>query len=135
MKTVIKPATSIQAHIGRVKYRTVIITGKHTLIIDEPESAGGADTGPGPGSLLLASLASCTAITLRMYVDRKMWAVADINVNSQMLTNDAGNMIKLGLSYTGELTEEQRTRLLQIANSCPIHKILAAGITIETAFE
>lgn len=123
---------SVQARIGRTKYQTAISSGQYSIIVDEPEIAGGTDTGPQPIALLLGSLGSCTAITLRMYLDRKMWPVDEININVELFKGDAGVSITCGLSFKGELAEEQKNRLVQIANACPIHKILTGNIIIET---
>jgi putative redox protein len=72
------------AVIGRAQYQTVVKSGNHTLIADEPIDDGGTDTGMSPYNLLMASLASCTAITLRMYINRKMWIIEEITVDLEM---------------------------------------------------
>src|ERR1700709_1091395 len=123
------------AQIGVVKYRTVITSAGHTIISDEPESMEGADSGMNPNSLLLASLGSCTAITLRMYINRKMWVVEQIDVKTELFKTDAGITIAISLSFKGELTVAQKARLLQIANACPIHKILIGNMEISTILE
>ena len=124
--------TGVTAHIDRSHYRAIVKTGSHTIVSDEPLAIGGADAGPSPQELLLASLSSCTAITLRMYIDRKMWVVDHIHVNVNLFDIDGGTLIKLKLSFEGELSDEQKKRLIQIASSCPIHKLLTGKITIET---
>jgi putative redox protein len=123
---------NVTAQIGHTKYKTIVSNGEYSIVVDEPETAGGGNTGLKPHDLLLGSLASCTAITLRMYIDRKMWLVDDISVNTEMLKNETGVTLKLSLTFKGDLSEEQKTRLLQIANACPIHKILTGSINIET---
>jgi putative redox protein len=116
-----------------IKYQTTITSGGHTLIADEPADVGGGDAGMSPYNLLLASLASCTAITLRMYIDRKMWTISEVTVNLQMFRNPNGIFIESKLSFKGEVTHEQMKRLITIADACPIHKILAGNIVINTS--
>jgi len=127
-----EPVSTIQAQIDRSHYRTVITTNKHSLITDEPLAAGGTDTAPSPLELLLSSLGGCTAITLRMYIDRKMWVVDNIIVNVDLFEIDGAKLIELQLSFKGELSDEQRQRLVQIANACPIHKMLSGKTVIQT---
>jgi putative redox protein len=129
----LQPSTSAEAHIGREHYQTTITSAGHTLIADEPEATQGTDRGMNPYSLLLASLGSCTAITLRMYADRKMWIVDSINVKLDMYRINADTVIERKLTFTGNLTDEQRNRLLTIANSCPLHQILTGNIDVKTS--
>jgi putative redox protein len=126
---------SANAQIGIIPYKTVITSAGHTLLADEPESAGGGDTAMNPNSLLLASLGSCTAMTLRMYIARKMWIVEDVSVKLELFRVDDGVLIERRLKFKGELSDEQKKRLIQIANACPIHKILTGNINIETSLE
>ena len=121
------------ASIGRAQYRTVVTSGKHTLIADEPEDKDGADTGMNPFELLLASLASCTVITLRMYINRKMWVIDEIGVALEMFRTDNEVMIDSKLTFKGEVTDEQRKRLVTIADACPVHKILVGNVVINTS--
>lgn len=123
---------STQAVTGRTKYQTVITSKGHSILADEPESVGGGNTAMEPFSLLMASLASCTSITLRMYIDRKMWIVEEITVEVEMLKVAGGTMFKRKLSFKGDLTEEQKKRLIQIADACPVHKILVGDIMVDT---
>jgi putative redox protein len=136
MGNIKEPAvTSVQAQIGRSHYRTVVKIDDHTLISDEPVTIGGMNEGPHPHGLLLASLGSCTAITLRMYIERKMWVVDDITVNLQLFEVDGTTVIERQLRFRGELSDEQKKRLVQIADACPIHKILTGKITIDTSLQ
>ena len=121
-----------RAVIGRTQYQTLVTSGKHSIIADEPLDEGGTDTGMSPYNLLMASLASCTAITLRMYINRKMWHIEEIAVDLQMYRTGNGILIESSLSFKGEATHEQQKRLLAIANACPIHKILVGNIAIAT---
>lgn len=130
-----EPITIAQAKIGRTKYQTTVSSGNHELLVDEPEEVGGSDAGMDPQGLLLASLGSCTAITLRMYLDRKMWPVDEITVNLELYKTESGTLIKRLLSFKGEVSIEQKDRLIQIANACPIHKILIGNIDIQTVLE
>jgi putative redox protein len=127
-----EPITSAKASIGRAQYQTIISSAGHTLIADEPETSNGADTGMSPHSLLLASLGSCTAITLRMYINRKMWPVEEVMVDLELFKTTGGTLIERKLSFKGELSEAQKQRLVEIADACPIHKILVGSITIDT---
>lgn len=120
------------ATIGKNHFRTEIISGAKQIVADEPEELGGANEGPAPGEFLLISLASCTAITIRMYADRKNWSVEKITVEVDFEKVANKTVFKRGLQLEGDLTEEQRTRLLQIANACPVHKTLTNPIEIQT---
>lgn len=123
---------SAQAQIGRSQYQTIVTSAKHSLIADEPESTDGTDTGMSPFSLLLASLGSCTAITLRMYINRKMWLVDEITVAMELFNVADGILIERQLGFKGDLTEVQKQRLIEIADACPVHKILIGNIMIDT---
>jgi putative redox protein len=122
----------VTATIGRDHYKTELITSGHQTIVDEPEELGGTNLGPAPGEFLMISLASCTAITLRMYVDRKKWNVEKIKVEVAFEKAQYKTIFKREISFEGELDDDQRNRLLQIANSCPVHKTLSNPIEIET---
>lgn len=120
------------AVIGRAQYQTVVKSGNHTIIADEPIDDGGTDTGMSPYNLLMASLASCTAITLRMYINRKMWVIEEITVDLEMYRTEKGIFIESKLKFKGEVTDEQKKRLITIADACPIHKILIGNMVINT---
>lgn len=122
----------ITATIGRDHYRTEIIASGKTLWADEPEELGGTDVAPAPGEFLMVALASCTAITLRMYADRKQWPVEQIRVEVGFEKVETKTIFKRDVALYGNLTEEQQQRLLQIANSCPVHKTLIHPIEIIT---
>jgi putative redox protein len=126
------PVASAKAHITRAHYQTVATSGNHAVIVDEPASLEGTDTGMNPFGLLLSSLGSCTAITLRMYVDRKMWIVDDIYVGLEAFQQDGVYNIESKLTFKGDLTGEQTDRLMQIAKACPIHKLLSGSVSIKT---
>lgn len=122
-----------KASIARARYQTIASSGEHSIIVDEPAELNGSDTGMSPFGLLLSSLGSCTIITLRMYIDRKMWVVDEISIELEAFAVEDGHLIQSKLDFKGDLTTEQISRLLTIANSCPIHKVLAGNITMETA--
>ena len=114
-------------------YAQVISAGPHRLTADEPASKGGTGTGPTPYSLLLSALGACTAITLRMYADRKSWALGVIEVHLRMLkSQDGRERIERELRFGASLTDEQRTRLVEIAGKTPVTKTLLAGLPIAT---
>jgi putative redox protein len=120
------------AKIGKDHYRTEVTASGKTIIADEPEDRGGTNEGPAPGEFLMTALASCTAITVRMYADRKQWAVNGIRVEIASEKVDGKTVFKRDVYLEGDLSEEQRQRLLQIANACPVHKTLTGPIEIET---
>ncbi len=122
----------VSATIGTDRFRTEITTGRKKIVADEPDELGGTDLGPAPGEFLMISLASCTAITLRMYADRKKWPVEKIIVEINFEKVDNKTIFIRELQLVGELSDEQRDRLLQIANACPVHKTLTNPIEIQT---
>jgi putative redox protein len=121
-----------RAIITHTQYQTIITSGKHTIIADEPEQLHGGDTGMSPNELLLASLSSCTAITLQMYINRKMWAVDEVTIDLELYATETGILIKSNIIVKGELNDEQRKRLTYIADVCPVHKMLVGEIVIAT---
>ncbi len=122
----------VTATIARDPYKTELVTGRHHLIADEPPEIGGKSLGPGPGEFLLLSLASCTAITLRMYADRKQWPVEKIRVEVSSDKIGGATIFTRHIYFDGTLDQGQRDRLLQIANACPVHKTLTNPIEIKT---
>ncbi|WP_127128957.1 (4Fe-4S)-binding protein [Pseudoflavitalea rhizosphaerae] len=124
----------IHGSIGTDKYQVTIEWRNGTFIADEPVSSGGKDTGPDPYTLLLSSLATCTLVTLRMYIDRKGWSVQGITVNANMFQakkdDVVTNVFDRDIQFTGELTPEQKDRLLEIAAACPVSKILEGNVKV-----
>lgn len=118
---------------GREKYKTIIRSATNEIIADEPIDLDGKDLGFDPGQLLTASLGSCTSITLRMYADRKEWDVEEISVKVTLNDEDKNNPILMRIiEIKANLDEQQKSRLLTIANACPVHKLLSKGIEIIT---
>lgn len=122
----------VTAVIGREEYRTEVTSNEHTLVGDERTEAGGKNLGPGPGEFLMISLATCTAITLRMYANRKQWPVEKIKVQVGMEAIQKTTVFTRTIFIEGAVDDAQRARLLQIANACPIHKTLTNPIEIKT---
>jgi putative redox protein len=119
--------------LGPVDYGMTAVVRNHTVIIDEELSNGGGNTGPSPQEYLCVALASCTTATMKMYANRKQWKVDSLKVEVEKETTpDGKNIFKRTLHIKGPLNDEQMTRLLQIANACPVHKILVQANTVET---
>jgi len=121
-----------------------VIAGSHRITSDEPVAAGGTDTGPSPYDLLLAALGSCTSMTVAMYARRKAWPLREVTVrlrHSRIHAEDCADCetkegmldrIERDIELTGTLTEDQRGKLLEISNRCPVHRTLASEIDIKT---
>ena len=108
----------------------------HRWLADEPADLGGANTGPTPHHLLLSALGACTSITVRMYAARKGWPLQGIDVELAFNPDGkpaSGSDISRRIVLHGALDDTQRERLLQIANSCPIHKVLSGEIRIASS--
>jgi putative redox protein len=129
---------TITASIDTRKYRTEIKSASGNIVIaDEPQEVGGKNLGFSPSELLASALASCTLITLRMYIDRKQWDVTEINISVDFEKNTEQNISLLSrkIEIIGNVDEAQKERLLKIANSCPIHKTLTNTIQIQTTLD
>jgi putative redox protein len=126
------------------KFACGIRIRSHQLTADEPQSAGGTDTGPKPHEYLLAALGSCTAMTVRMYASRKNFDLDNIEVSlnhSRINAEDCDDceskqglvdVIERKIRFEGRLTPDQRDKLLEIANKCPVHRTLINEILIKT---
>lgn len=123
----------------RVKgFETEVAIRGHRLTVDEPEDVGGGDAGPRPTELLAAALASCTAITVVMYADRKGWDVGAIEVSADFVAPsvDEGPAFEVRIRVPAVLTDEQRERILVIAAKCPVQKtLMAQDVRVEGSLE
>lgn len=132
----------VTAHIDRSRYRTTVEARGHLRTLDEPTGVGGTDTGPTPYEALLGALGGCTAMTLRMYADRKGWPLEAVHVRLRAAPShepdsevsdraDVGpHWLERQVELVGPLTDEQRRRLLQIADRCPVKQTLERGVRV-----
>ena len=141
------PDRVIVTDSGRGRFEQLLFDGRHSLIAEEPVADGGADGGPGPYDLLLMALGACTSMTLRLYASRKHWPLERVVVR---LTHDKRHAedcrdcpdketmidhIDRSIELIGTLAEDQRERLLEIANKCPVHRTLTSTIQISTSLK
>ena len=126
---------SINATLDGTPYTTRMESRGITAIADEPPDHGGQDLGLRPHELLLGALASCTAITMRMYAERKQWDVGPIHVEAVMDRDQEGDKvdtrIRMEITLRPDLPADQRARLLHIAGMCPVHRTLQNPISME----
>jgi putative redox protein len=134
----------VVVHGSAAGFAQEITVGSHRLSSDEPVQAGGTDSGPSPYDLLLSALGSCTSMTLGMYARRKSWPLESVTVrlrNSRIHAVDCAecetkegmlDRIELDIELAGTLSAEQRSKLLEIANKCPVHRTLVSEINIRT---
>lgn len=134
----------VSVALGRDHYRCEVRARSHELIADEPKAVGGSDQGPTPYEYLGAALGSCTAITLRMYADRKGWPLeaVEVSVSHEKVhardcdceTEATGriDLMRRDIALLGELNGEQRVRLMEIADRCPVHRTLLGDIVVKT---
>lgn len=135
----------VAVQIGSDKFTSEVIAGQHQFLADEPEKAGGNDLGPSPYQLLNAALGACTAMTLKMYADRKKWPLLKATIHlshGKHYSADSSNpekksskidVFRRQIELEGDLDDKQRKRLLEIANKCPVHRTLTDNdVAIET---
>jgi putative redox protein len=139
-----QPTEVVVASVGG-GYAQNIQAREHTLPADEPVAVGGTDTGPDPYELLLASLGACTSMTVQMYAKRKGWPLTAVSVRLRHQkvhaqdcadceqTNTYVDVIEKDVDLTGDLTAEQRARLLEIADRCPVHRTLTGQVRIRSS--
>lgn len=105
------------------------------VIADEPLALGGKDNGFSPKELLASALATCTNVTVRMFARRKEWDLENVLVEVELEQSDGKTTLHRSVTFQGNLDEEQRQRLLAVANACPLHKILTGEIAVETVMK
>ncbi|WP_152223708.1 OsmC family protein [Pseudomonas sp. SCB32] len=122
---------TLHASYAGVAFQVKLTDGEHAWLGDVPAALGGGDSGPTPHQLLLSALGACTSITVAMYAQRKGLPLDAIDVELSVLQERPGHTeIGRDIQLSGVLTDEQRARLLEIANACPIHKLLSGEILI-----
>lgn len=128
-----KVSSSIKKELYKVE---ITSPSGNVLLADEPENVGGKDAGFSPTELLASALAACTSATLRMYADRKGWDLQEVLIDMELdfFPEESKTIIRRTLQFIGDLDEAQKKRLLEIANVCPVHKILSNPIEIKTGF-
>lgn len=141
------PDSRVEARTGESGYRTDIVANGHTMVADEPKAVGGTDLGPTPYDLVAAALGACTSMTLRMYADRKGWALEEAIVGVEHKRLHAIDerecedrpvrldVLERKLRLVGSLSEDQRERLREIADKCPVSRTLKAGVKVVSAVE
>lgn len=125
-----QPAGVEASETGRGKFQVELRTGRHLLFADEPSEFGGLDSGPSPFQLLSSALAACMTMTVRLYADRKGWPVTHIRTgvgHSREADQAPRDRFDVRLSFEGDLDDEQRARLVEIAGKCPVHRAVTEG--------
>ena len=136
-------ARNVSVSSGPLKYAQGVSIGSHVFQADEPVDVGGGDIGPNPQELLMAALGACTSITVQMYAERKQWNLQSVHIDvayERVLAADntasgatAGmvDQLEMQVSLVGDLSDDQRNRLFEIANRCPIHRMLTTQVQIQ----
>ncbi|HWD05551.1 MAG TPA: OsmC family protein [Amycolatopsis sp.] len=139
-----EPGAVVVSEAGAGRYTQYVIAGGHELVVDEPVSVGGDDSGPTPYDLLLGALGSCTSITIRMYADRKNIPLANVTVklrhdriharDCERCESEVGMISRITreIELEGDLDDQQRAKLLEIADKCPVHRTLEHEIDLQT---
>jgi putative redox protein len=140
----VAPGTVVVVENGKGLFGQDLLNGRHRLVADEPRAVGGEDAGPNPYELLLMSLGACTSMTLRLYARRKQLPLTRVAVrlrHSRIHAEDCADCetkvgfidrIEREIVLEGSLNEDQRKRMMEIANMCPVHKTLTSEISIVT---
>ena len=127
----------VVAENGKGRYQQAVSAGQHQLIADEPASMGGGDAGPAPFDFIMSGLGACTSMTLRMYAERKSLPLTRVSValrhDKIEVDGVMRDRISRDITLEGDLSEEQRQRLLEIANKCPVHRALSQSILLDCA--
>jgi len=147
LQSEIEPGSVLVASTGVAPFEQRLLDGRHVLTADEPAKVGGGDAGPGPYELLLMALGACTSMTVKMYAARKAWPLEGAEVRLRLYRvynrdcadceskNARIDRVDRSLRLIGPLNSEQRRRLLEIADKCPVHRTLTAGVEIRTALD
>lgn len=122
----------VTAQRGTGPLQYAIQIGRHQLLSDAPEALGGENSGPEPHDLLAAALAACTALTVTMYAKRKGMALDDVRVRIEHGQKEGAYELQRHIEFVGTLAADEKARLLDIANKCPVHKTLSGTIRIQT---
>lgn len=122
----------VTTHRGAGPLQQVIEIGPHRVLTDAPVDAGGEGSGPAPHDLLAAALAACTTLTVNLYARRKGWKLDEVLVTVDHGQDGAAYGFQRSIRLLGDLGAEERERLLDIANKCPVHKTLSGQIAIRT---
>jgi putative redox protein len=125
----------VRVTTGQGKFGQKIEVSGHVLVADEDVAARGDDTGPGPHELLLSALGACTSMTVKMYADRKGWPLRAVDVCLHGESAPTGFRILRTFRLEGDLAEDQRARLVEIAEKCPVARTLEGEIAIETTLD
>jgi putative redox protein len=140
----VAPGSVLVVESGEGLFKQYLLDGRHQFFADEPVQAGGMDAGPNPYELLLMSLGACTAMTLRLYARRKQWPLERVTVrlrHARIHAEDCAecetktglvDRIECEIELSGPLDAAQRTRLMEIAEMCPVHRTLTSEITIQS---
>jgi putative redox protein len=143
----VSAGTVVVASTGAGRFEQWLLDGRHGLLADEPLAAGGGDSGPGPYELLLMALGSCSSMTVQLYAARKQWPLEQVIVrlkHAKVYAEDCADCenpkaridrIDKSLEFIGPLDEAQRSRLVEIAGQCPVHRTLTSKIDIRTVLE
>ena len=125
---------SISASLGSTDFLTKLTNDTHDWMADEPIELGGTNQGPNPYELMLSALSSCSAITMKMYANRKQWPLEGVDIQCDLVKPEPGSAsyIQRKISLKGPLDREQTDRLLQIADLCPINKMISNNIAVTT---
>jgi putative redox protein len=133
---------SVYVNSGELKFAQNVTVGLHAMQADEPIEYGGNDAGPDPHEFLLAALGACASTTVQMYAERKQWPVEGVQVHLSYAkvpgkdrTEAAGTTvdeIEMEISFYGDLSNDQRRRLFEIAGRCPVHRMLSSPVKIQT---
>lgn len=124
---------NVRVRYEQGKLKQEVYVGRHHLVADEPVAQGGEDLGPSPFEYVAAGLAACTAITLRMYAQRKTWALENAEVTVSIEKKNDVTIFLRKIDLIGTLSSDERKRLLEIASHCPVHKALTGQVEVQTA--